>query len=112
MESSPAQLSRGALPDWGVGRKAQESELRPQLDQSAAGARDQPCDMAGASRENVEPRGVKMGLIQEIKDLRSQLHIESVAWFEELVRGEVEIVESGPRDRISCQVAIGSSRWL
>src|SRR5579862_2038612 len=66
--------------------------------------------MTGASREDVEPRRVKMSLVQEIKNLRPQLHIDPVAWFEELVRGKIEIVECGPRDRISSQVAIGSCR--
>src|SRR5712692_1608119 len=66
--------------------------------------------MTGASRKNVEPRGVKMGLIQEIKDFRPQLHIDPLAWFEELIRGKIEIVEPGPRERISSEVPIGSRR--
>jgi hypothetical protein len=48
--------------------------------------------MPGASREDVEPGGVKMGLVQEIKDLRPQLDIDPLAWFEDLVRGKIEIV--------------------
>src|SRR5215471_16754804 len=51
-----------------------------------------------------------MGLVQKIKNLRAQLHTDPVAWFEHLVRGKIEVVEPGPRERISSQVAIGSGR--
>src|SRR5262249_31641961 len=43
-----------------------EDDLHPQLRQSAAGALDQPGDMTGAAREDVEPRCIEMGLVEEI----------------------------------------------
>ena len=90
--------------------QSSEGDLQPQLHQPTAGTRDQPGNMTGASREDVKPRGIKMGLVQEIKNLRPQLHTNPVVWFEELVRGKIEVVQPGPRDRISSQVAIGSCR--
>src|SRR2546425_888004 len=63
--------------------------------------------MTGASRKGVEPRNIKMGLVQEIKNLGPELHMDPVAWFEDLLRGKIEIEKPGPRERVSSQVAIG-----
>jgi hypothetical protein len=52
-----------------------EGQLQPELNQSAVWRRDGPGDMAGASRKDVEPRSIKMGLVEEIKKLRSELQI-------------------------------------
>src|SRR5213593_2157293 len=51
-----------------------------------------------------------MGLVEEIKNLRPELQTDPVAWFEDLVRGKIEIEKTGPRDGVSSQVAIGPSR--
>ena len=51
-----------------------------------------------------------MGLVQEIKNLRPELHIDPVAWFEDLLRGKIEIKKPGPREGVSSQVAIGAGR--
>jgi len=66
--------------------------------------------MTGASRKDVEPRSVKMGLVEEIENLRPELHIDPVVWVEDLVRGKIEIEKTGPREGVSSQVAIGSCR--
>ena len=66
--------------------------------------------MTGASREDVEPRGIEMGLVEEIKNLRPELHIDPVACFEDLVRREIDIHKVGTRDGVSSQVAIRSCR--
>src|SRR2546427_9652042 len=62
--------------------------------------------MAGASRKGAGPRNIKMGLVEEIKNLGPELYIDPVAWFEDLVRGKIEIKKPGPRERVSSQVAI------
>ena len=51
-----------------------------------------------------------MGLVEEIKNLRPELHINPFAWFENLVRGEIDIHKIGTRDGVSSQVAVGSWR--
>ena len=51
-----------------------------------------------------------MGLVEEIKHLRPELHIDPLGWFEELVRGKIHIVKPRPRDGVSSQVAIGPCR--
>ena len=53
-----------------------EGQLQAELNQSAAWGRDEPGDVAGASRKDVEPRSIKMGLVEEIKNLRPKLHID------------------------------------
>ncbi len=51
-----------------------------------------------------------MGLVEDIENLRPQLHIDPVVWFEYLVRGKIDIVKPRPREGVSSQVAIGSWR--
>ena len=51
-----------------------------------------------------------MRLVEEVKNLRPELHINPVVWFEELVRRKIDIVKFGARHGISSQVAIGSWR--
>src|SRR5262245_65645544 len=48
-----------------------------------------------------------MGLVEEIKNLHPQLHIDPVAFFEDLVRRKIDIVISGPCERVSSQVPVG-----
>src|SRR5262245_5100739 len=66
--------------------------------------------MTGASGEDVEPRSIKMGLVEEIKNLPSELHRQPLAWFEDLLARKIDIEKPGPRDGISSQVAIGPWR--
>src|SRR6266550_4288744 len=66
--------------------------------------------MAGASRKAVEPGKIKMGLVQEIKNLHPELQIDPVAFLEDLVRRKIDIVKSRPREGVSSQVAIGPGR--
>src|SRR6266568_4137324 len=61
-------------------------------------------------RKGVEPRNIKMGQVEEIKNLGPELHIDPVAWFEDLLRGKIEIEKPGPREGVSSQVAIGPGR--
>src|SRR5207247_6777499 len=61
-------------------------------------------------RKGVEPRNIKMGQVEEIKNLGPELHIDPVAWFEDLLCGKIEIKKPGPRERVSSQVAIGPWR--
>ena len=51
-----------------------------------------------------------MGLVEEIKNLHPELHIDPVAFFEDLVRRKVDIVKPGPPEGVSSQVAIGPGR--
>src|SRR5215470_3692013 len=51
-----------------------------------------------------------MGLVEEIKNLHPELHIDPVGFFEDLVRRKIDIVISGSRERVSSQVAIGPRR--
>ena len=51
-----------------------------------------------------------MGQVEEIKNLGPELHIDPVAWFEDLLRGKIEIKKPGPREGVSSQVAIGAGR--
>ena len=51
-----------------------------------------------------------MGQVEEIKNLGPELHIDPVAWFEDLLCGKIEIKKPGPRERVSSQVAIGPER--
>ena len=51
-----------------------------------------------------------MGLVEEIKNLRPELHIDPVVWFEDLVRREIDIHKIGARDGVSSQVPIRSWR--
>ena len=51
-----------------------------------------------------------MGLVEEIKNLGPELYIDPIAWFEDLVRGKIEIEKPGPGERVSSQVAIGPGR--
>ena len=53
-----------------------------------------------------------MGLVEEIKNLHSELQIDPVAFFEDLVRRKIDIVKPWSRDGVSSQVAIGPRRWL
>src|SRR5215472_10671170 len=66
--------------------------------------------MTGAARKDVEPRSVKMGLVEEVENLSPGLHVDPLGWFEDLVRGKVDIHKVGARNRVSSQVAIGSRR--
>src|SRR5712692_5103824 len=66
--------------------------------------------MTGASRKDVEPWSIKMGLAEQIKNLRPELHSDTLGWFEVLVRGKIGIEKPGPRDGVSSQVAIGPCR--
>src|SRR6266852_7189565 len=66
--------------------------------------------MTGASRKDVESRSIKMGLAEEIKNLRPELHVDPLGWFEVFVRGEIDIEKPGARDGVSSQVAIGPCR--
>src|SRR5438045_2771065 len=66
--------------------------------------------MTGASRKDVEPWSVKMGLVEDIKNLPPELHIDPVVWFEDLLTRKIDIVKPGPRDGVSSQVAIGAWR--
>ena len=50
-----------------------------------------------------------MGLVEEIKNLRPELHVDPVAWFEDPVPGKIEIEKTGPRDGVSSQVTVGPS---
>jgi hypothetical protein len=52
-----------------------EGQLQPKLNQSAVWVRDWPGDKTGASRKDVEPRNIKMGFVEEIKNLRPELQI-------------------------------------
>src|SRR5215471_3286204 len=65
--------------------------------------------MAGASRKDVPSRHPKMGLVEEIEDLRPELHIDTLTGFEVLVSGKIEIVEAWPGHGVSSEVAI--SPW-
>src|ERR1700704_2849446 len=87
-----------------------EDDLQRHLSQSAAWGRDEPGDVPGASRKAVEPRKIKMGLVEEIENLHPELQIDPVAFFEDLVRRKIDIVKSGPREGVSSQVAIGPGR--
>ena len=51
-----------------------------------------------------------MGLVEEIKNLRPELHIDPLACFEHLVRGEIDIHKIGPRHSVSSEVPIGPCR--
>ena len=53
-----------------------------------------------------------MGLVEEIKNLGPELHIDPVAWFEDLLSGKIEIEKPGPREGVSSQVAIGPGQRL
>src|SRR5215467_13565516 len=66
--------------------------------------------MTGAARKDVEPRSVKMGLVEEVENLSPRLHVDPLGWFEDLVRGKVDIHKVGPGNRVSSQVAIGPRR--
>src|SRR5436189_5031061 len=66
--------------------------------------------MTGASRKDVEPGSVKMGLVEKIKDLGPELQVDPLCRFEDLVCRKIDIVEPGPGDGVSCQVPIGSCR--
>src|SRR5262245_6986490 len=87
-----------------------ENHLQPYLNQSTAWGRDEPSDMAGASRKDVKPRSIEVGLVQEIKNLSPELHTEPVAWFEDLLTRKIDIVKPWPRNRVSSQVAISPGR--
>ena len=88
-----------------------KSQLQSQLDQSAAWSRDQPADATGASRKDVERGSIKMGLVEEIKNLGSELEIDPLGWLENLLRGKIGIEEPRPNDRVSSQVAESPWRW-
>src|SRR5437762_3041628 len=66
--------------------------------------------MTGTSRKDVEPRSIKMGLVEDIKNLTPELHIEPVVWFEDLLPRKIDIVKPRSRDGVSSQVAIGPWR--
>ena len=53
-----------------------------------------------------------MGLIEEIKNLRQELHIDPLGWFEYLGQRSIGIEKSGPDERVSSQVAITSGNRL
>src|SRR5207249_11907199 len=66
--------------------------------------------MTGASRKDVEPRSIKMGLVEEIENLRPELHIDLLGCLEILIRGKIETVKARPCEGVSSQVLVGSSR--
>ena len=51
-----------------------------------------------------------MGLVEEIKHLPAELHIDPVACLEDLLPGKIDIEKPGPREGVSSQVAIGPWR--
>ena len=53
-----------------------------------------------------------MGLIEEIKNLRPELHIDPLGWFEYLGQRSIGIEKSGPDERVPSEVAITSGHGL
>ena len=66
--------------------------------------------MTGASGKDVEPRSVKMGLIEQVKNLRAELHIDLLGCLEVLMSRKIDINKIGARHGVSSQVPIGSWR--
>src|SRR2546429_9138509 len=64
--------------------------------------------MTGASGKDVEHRSVKVGLIEQVKNLRAELHVDLLACLENLVGRKIDIVKTRARDGVSSQVPIGS----
>src|SRR5262245_2684022 len=103
---------------WGGPRTAQEflssqseSDLQSQLNQSTAWVRDEPDDVTGASRKDVEPRSIKIRMVEEVKNLCPELHIELLAaWLEDLGQRSIDIVKAGSSQGVSSQVAKGPGR--
>ena len=48
-----------------------------------------------------------MGLVEEIKNLRPELQIDPLSWFEELLRRKIDIGKPRPNNGVSSQVAEG-----
>src|SRR5258708_1077969 len=46
-------------------------------------------------------------MVENVENLRPELHIDPLAWLEELGQRSIEIVKPGPREGVSSQVAIG-----
>ena len=42
-----------------------------------------------------------MGLAKEVKNLRPELHSDTLGWFEVLERGKIGIEKPGPREGVS-----------
>src|SRR5215471_11755262 len=88
-----------------------ESDLHRQLNQSAARVRDEPGDMTGASRKDVERRDIEIGVVEEVEDLCPELHVELLAaWFEDLGQRSIDIVKAGSSQGVSSHIAIGPGR--
>ena len=51
-----------------------------------------------------------MGLVEEIENLRPELHVDLLGCLEILIRGKIEIVKARPCEGVSSQVPVGSSR--
>ena len=51
-----------------------------------------------------------MGLVEEIENLRPELHVDLLRCFEILIGGKIEIVKTWPREGVSSQVPVGSWR--
>src|SRR5579863_3895233 len=66
--------------------------------------------IGAASRKDVEPRLIKIGMVEEVEKLSPQLHIDPLAGFEDLGNRGIDFVIPGPRQGVSSQVAIGSWR--
>lgn len=84
-----------------------ESQLQSQLSQSATWGRDQPANATGAPRKDVERGSIKMRRVQEIKNLPPQLQIDPLGWFEDFLRGKINIGKPRPNNGVSSQVAKG-----
>jgi len=84
-----------------------EKDFQSELHQSAAWGSDEAGDVTGASGEDVERRNVKMGLVEEIKNLRPGLHIDTLGWFEDLSQRRIGIEEPRADNGIPSQVAEG-----
>ena len=48
-----------------------------------------------------------MGLVEEIKNLRPELQIDPLGWFENLLRRKIDIGKPRPNNGVSSQVAEG-----
>ena len=53
-----------------------------------------------------------MGLVEEIKNLRPELQIDPLGWFENLLRRKIDIGKPRPDNGVSSQVTVGPGRGL
>src|ERR1700694_4148922 len=84
-----------------------ENHLQPELHQSSAWGCDQPTDVTGASLKDAGGRKIKMGLVEQVKNLRPGLHVDPLGRFEGLGQRSIGIEKPRSYEGVSAQVAIG-----